>query len=56
MCQAFCPASVTKVFFGSTIDGASSATGERYAESIARHCAPTAPATAAIPQASPRSI
>src|ERR1700694_5446715 len=33
MCQAFCPASSTKVFFGSTIDGASSATGERYAES-----------------------
>src|ERR1700688_1313019 len=33
MCQAFCPASPTKVFFGSSIDGASSATGERYAES-----------------------
>ena len=33
MCQAFCPASATKVFFGSTIDGASSATGERYADS-----------------------
>jgi Protein of unknown function (DUF2865) len=33
MCQAFCPASPTKVFFGSTIDGASSATGERYADS-----------------------
>lgn len=33
MCQAFCPASVTKVFFGSSIDGASSATGERYADS-----------------------
>jgi hypothetical protein len=33
MCQAFCPASATKVFFGSTIDGASSVTGERYAES-----------------------
>jgi Protein of unknown function (DUF2865) len=33
MCQAFCPASATRVFFGSTIDGASSATGERYAES-----------------------
>ena len=28
MCQAFCPASPTKVFFGSTIDGASSSTGE----------------------------
>src|SRR5258708_6324434 len=25
MCQAFCPASATRVFFGSTIDGASSA-------------------------------
>ena len=33
MCQAFCPASVTKVFFGSSIDGASSSTGERYADS-----------------------
>jgi hypothetical protein len=33
MCQAFCPASPTKVFFGSTIDGASSATRERYADS-----------------------
>jgi hypothetical protein len=33
MCQAFCPASVTKVFFGGSIDGASSATGERYADS-----------------------
>jgi hypothetical protein len=33
MCQAFCPASATKVFFGSTIDGASSVTGERYADS-----------------------
>jgi hypothetical protein len=33
MCQAFCPASPTKVFFGSGIDGASSATGERYADS-----------------------
>jgi Protein of unknown function (DUF2865) len=33
MCQAFCPASPTKVFFGSTIDGATSASGERYAES-----------------------
>jgi hypothetical protein len=32
-CQAFCPASPTKVFFGSTIDGATSATGERYADS-----------------------
>ncbi|MDP1882598.1 MAG: DUF2865 domain-containing protein [Bradyrhizobium sp.] len=33
MCQAFCPASVTKVFFGSTIEGSSSSTGERYADS-----------------------
>jgi hypothetical protein len=33
MCQAFCPASTTKVFFGSNIDGASSAYGERYADS-----------------------
>jgi hypothetical protein len=32
-CQAFCPASATKVFFGSSIDGASSSTGERYADS-----------------------
>ena len=33
MCQAFCPASATKVFFGSSIDGASSSSGERYANS-----------------------
>jgi uncharacterized protein DUF2865 len=33
MCQAFCPASLTKVFFGSSIEGASSSTGERYADS-----------------------
>jgi hypothetical protein len=33
MCQAFCPASSTKIFFGSTIDGASAAGGERYADS-----------------------
>jgi hypothetical protein len=33
MCQAFCPASATKVFFGSSIDGAASSTGERYADS-----------------------
>jgi hypothetical protein len=32
MCQAFCPAATTKVFFGSNIDGASSNTGERYAD------------------------
>src|SRR3954471_14520870 len=33
MCQAFCPASATKVFFGFSIDGATSQTGERYADS-----------------------
>ena len=33
MCQAFCPASPTKVFFGSSIDGAYSQSGERYADS-----------------------
>jgi hypothetical protein len=33
MCQAFCPASPTKVFYGSTIDGASAVNGERYADS-----------------------
>lgn len=33
MCQAFCPASATKVFFGSNIEAASSGTGERYADS-----------------------
>jgi Protein of unknown function (DUF2865) len=33
MCQAFCPASPTKVFYGSNIDSATSMTGERYAES-----------------------
>ena len=33
MCQAFCPASPTKVFFGSRIDRAYAATGERYADS-----------------------
>ena len=33
MCQAFCPASPTKVFFGSNIDSATSASGERYADS-----------------------
>ena len=33
LCQAFCPASTTKVFFGSSIEGASSAAGERYADS-----------------------
>src|SRR6266581_5464604 len=33
MCQAFCPASATKVFFGSSIDGAHASNGERYADS-----------------------
>ena len=33
MCQAFCPASPTKVFYGSNIDAASSSIGERYADS-----------------------
>lgn len=33
MCQAFCPASPTKVYFGSSIDSAYAASGERYAES-----------------------
>jgi hypothetical protein len=33
MCQAFCPASPTRVFFGSNIDSAASSSGERYADS-----------------------
>jgi Protein of unknown function (DUF2865) len=33
MCQAFCPASPTRVFFGSSIDSAYAANGERYADS-----------------------
>src|ERR1700761_6623706 len=33
MCQAFCPASATKVYFGSNIDGATTVSGERYADS-----------------------
>ena len=33
MCQAFCPASVTKVFYGSNIDSAAASNGERYADS-----------------------
>jgi uncharacterized protein DUF2865 len=33
LCQAFCPASDTKVYFGSNIDYATSASGERYASS-----------------------
>jgi hypothetical protein len=33
MCQAFCPASATKVFYGGHIDSASASNGERYADS-----------------------
>jgi hypothetical protein len=33
MCQAFCPASSTKVFYGSNIDSAASVSGERYPDS-----------------------
>ena len=33
ICQSFCPASPTKVFFGSTIDNAITETGERYVNS-----------------------
>jgi hypothetical protein len=33
MCQAFCPASPTRVFYGNGIDNAVSVTGERYADS-----------------------
>jgi len=33
LCQSFCPASPTKVYYGSNIDSAASTTGERYADS-----------------------
>ena len=33
LCQAFCPASVTKVYYGGSIDDATSSNGERYADS-----------------------
>ncbi|MHC2435005.1 DUF2865 domain-containing protein [Bradyrhizobium sp. USDA 4451] len=33
LCQAFCPASATKVYYGSHIDSSASSTGERYADS-----------------------
>jgi len=33
ICQAFCPASATKVYFGSTIDSAYAANGESYTSS-----------------------
>jgi hypothetical protein len=32
MCQAFCPAGAARVFFGSSIDGATASNGERYAD------------------------
>jgi Protein of unknown function (DUF2865) len=61
MCQAFCPASATKVFFGSGIDSAyaslASATPTAKTPSpIARRCAPIAPATAVTPQVLRRLI
>lgn len=33
MCQAFCPASPTRIYFGANIDYATAANGERYADS-----------------------
>ncbi len=33
MCQAFCPTTATRVFNGSTIDGAVASNGQRYADS-----------------------
>jgi hypothetical protein len=33
MCQAFCPATSTRIYFGSSIEGAYAANGERYADS-----------------------
>jgi hypothetical protein len=33
MCQAFCPASATRIYSGSSIDGAVASNGERYADS-----------------------
>ncbi|WP_245350330.1 DUF2865 domain-containing protein [Bradyrhizobium sp. UFLA03-84] len=33
LCQAFCPASATKVYYGGHIDSSASSTGERYADS-----------------------
>ena len=32
-CESFCPASETKVFYGSSIDSAAASNGERYADS-----------------------
>jgi hypothetical protein len=37
MCQAFCPASATKVYFGSSIDGAYSQTGARGDRALRGH-------------------
>ena len=33
MCQAFCPASATRVYYGSHIEGATASNGDRYADS-----------------------
>ena len=33
LCQAFCPASATKVYYGGSIDDATASNGERYADS-----------------------
>ncbi|WP_454621676.1 DUF2865 domain-containing protein [Bradyrhizobium cenepequi] len=33
LCQAFCPATATKVYYGGSIDSAASSNGERYADS-----------------------
>jgi len=33
LCQAFCPASATKVYYGGNIDDATASNGERYADS-----------------------
>ena len=61
MCQAFCPASATKVFYGSNIDPppahpASAMPTARTPSPIARRCAPTAPAMAGAAPGSRRSI
>jgi hypothetical protein len=41
-CQAFCPASVTKVFYGSSIDGATASNGVRYPNSQTAYAYPMA--------------
>ena len=33
LCQAFCPASATKIYYGGNIDDATASNGERYADS-----------------------